>query len=177
MGFFLWLFDVSNRHQGEMRRYEKGGLGTRITSLIILIALVTITLLIEYWCINLFKSSFVLGFVVLLLLIAAVPTTIEFCGVYSFIGFRMATRGYLIKLADNLDKEIAKKRDADKQIVAEVTVENGTTSVELHNENIETDKEIKKLYKYRGFDIFVGIFSLALAFGLIAGVIILPFYV
>ncbi len=152
MKFLSWLFNFSARHASDMRRYEKGKTGTRIFVMILLTFLVAATLGVEYWAISLFDENFLYGLlVVILLFIPLVATTIEFCGFYSFVGFRMFFWGVISSAARKADKKIrAKKAAAQEDIPA--------------SEVTEPDTELDHSEKtHKALDLVVGILGILLA--------------
>ena len=154
MKFLSWLFNFSARHAGDMRRYEKGKTGTRIFVIILLTLLAAATLGVEYWAISLFDENFLYGLlVVILLFIPLVATTIEFCGFYSFAGFRMFFWGVISSAA----------RKADKRIKAKKAVAQEDTSVVEQNTS-EPDTEQERSEKtHKALDLVVGIYGILLA--------------
>ena len=152
MKFLSWLFNFSARHAGDMRRYEKGRTGTRIFVIILLTLLAAATLGVEYWAISLFGENFLYGLlVVILLFIPLVATTIEFCGFYSFVGFRMFFWGVISSAARKADKKIkAKKAAAQEDISA--------------SEAAEPDTELDHSERtHKALDLVVGILGILLA--------------
>ena len=152
MKFLSWIFNLSARHAGDMRRYEKGKTGTRIFVIILLTLLAAATLGVEYWAISLFNENFLYGLlVVIFLFIPLVATTIEFCGFYSFVGFRMFFWGVISSVAHKVDKKIkAKKAAAQEDISA--------------SEVTEPDTELDHSEKtHKALDLVVGILGILLA--------------
>lgn len=152
MKFLSWIFNLSARHAGDMRRYEKGKTGTRIFVIILLTLLAAATLGVEYWAISLFDENFLYGLlVVIFLFIPLVATTIEFCGFYSFVGFRMFFWGVISSAARKADKKIrAKKAAAQEDISA--------------SEVTEPDTELDHSEKtHKALDLVVGILGILLA--------------
>ena len=161
MKFFKWLFNVGNRHYGDIRRYEKGKIGTRIFVILLLLGLVAGTLGLEYWGVNLFKTNIFYGFLVLLFLfIPFAGATIEFCGVYSYIGFRMFVRGTVIDIAKKLDKKIEQKQFNQIEVDENIVVD---TNTELNDET-KVDK-LEKAHKW--IDLFIGILGIVLGVGVV----------
>lgn len=158
MRFLRWLFNVHSRHAGDIRRYEKGKIGTRIFTLILTLILSAGTLALEYWSINLFEShNWALGlFVVLFLVIPAAAVSFEFLGLYSFLGFRMFFWGTVEHIAKKIDKQIQENR-----------VPNG------EQDEIVISTQNKSEKSHRWIDLFIGIWSIALAIGLLVGMIAL----
>lgn len=152
MKFLSWLFNFSARHAGDMRRYEKGKTGTRIFVIILLTLLAAATLGVEYWAISLFGENFLYGLlVVILLFIPLVATTIEFCGFYSFVGFRMFFWGVISSAARKADKRIKAKQAAAQEDISS-------------SEETEPDTEQERSEKtHKALDLVVGIYGILLA--------------
>ena len=152
MKFLSWLFNFSARHAGDMRRYEKGKTGTRIFVIILLTLLAAATLGVEYWAISLFGENFLYGLlVVILLFIPLVATTIEFCGFYSFVGFRMFFWGVISSAARKADKRIKAKQAAAQEDISA-------------SEVTEPDTEQERSEKtHKALDLVVGIYGILLA--------------
>lgn len=110
MKFLSWIFNINKRHGRDIRAYEKGKLSTKIITLIIMLVFFLGSIGLEYWCINLFKEGNVLvAFFVLLLVIALIGGTIDYCLVYSYVGFKTAIVGTLDKKLSNESEIIEKK--------------------------------------------------------------------
>lgn len=110
MKFLSWIFNINKRHGRDIRAYEKGKLSTKIITLIIMLVFFLGSIGLEYWCINLFKEGNVLvSFFVLLLVIALIGGTIDYCLVYSYVGFKTAIVGTLDKKLSNESEIIEKK--------------------------------------------------------------------
>ena len=152
MKFLSWLFNFSARHAGDMRRYEKGRTGTRIFVIILLTLLAAATLGVEYWAISLFGENFLYGLlVVILLFIPLVAATIEFCGFYSFVGFRMFFWGVISSAARKADKRIKAKQAAAQEDISA-------------SEVTEPDAEQERSEKtHKALDLVVGIYGILLA--------------
>ena len=159
MKFISWLFNVSGRHYADIRRYEKGGVGARIFSIVFSALLVAASLLIEYWFINSLTTEGSLGggitkffalIAIAILFIATAESALEFCGIYAFTAFRMATLGFVY------------------------SVEKRKAILERKNKNAssaETDVQPVAEIKYKEFDIINGILQIIFALCLIAGVV------
>ena len=153
MKFLSWLFNFSARHASDMRRYEKGKTGTRIFVILLLTLLAAATLGVEYWAISLFDENFLYGLlVVILLFIPLVATTIEFCGFYSFVGFRMFFWGVISSAAHKADKKIRAKKTAD--------IHQDTPPLEVTEPDTELDHSEKT---HKALDLVVGILGILLA--------------
>lgn len=110
MKFLIWIFNINKRHGRDIRAYEKGKLSTKIITLILMLVFFLGSIGLEYWCINLFKEGNVLiAFLVLLLVIASIGATFDYCLVYSYVGFKMAILGTVDKKLSNESEIIEKK--------------------------------------------------------------------
>ena len=114
MKFLAWLFNINSRHLGDAIRYEKGKVGTRIWVIIFLLILSGASLWVEHWALNLLQESMLeeslWGILALILLFfPLVATTIEFCGFYSSLGFRMFFIGTLESIIVKASKSRKKK--------------------------------------------------------------------
>ena len=159
MKFLGWLFSVPSRHYRDMRRYEKGGVGARIFSIIISLLFIGAALGLEYWFLSSLMTGGSLGggiakvvalFFIGVFFVATFIAALEFCGVYAFTAFAMATLGLIYS---------AEKRKA--------LLEKNQKKIE----NLEAEFETTPSLKYKKLDIFVGIFQILLAIGLFAGAI------
>lgn len=156
MRFLRWIFNISSRHAGDIRRYEKGKIGTKIFTIILTLILSAGTLALEYWSINLFESgNWALGlFVVLFLVIPVAGASFEFLGLYSFLGFRMFFWGTVEHAIKKIDKKIQ-----------ENSISNGEqTEIVISAQN-------KSEKSHRWIDLFIGIWSIVLGIGLVVGMI------
>ena len=107
MKFLSWLFDFADRHLGDARRYERGGTASRILLVIFLALMSAGSIGIEFWGFELFKTSGIGGFFVLLLAAGIGLATLDLFILYAYLGFSRAAAGTLDKL---LAKGAAKKR-------------------------------------------------------------------
>lgn len=167
MGFFGRILSVSARHWRGMRRYENGGAGVRIFTLFLMLAFVALAIGMVFVTKYSFQNNIVVGIFVAILTIGIGAGTIEFCGVYSFVGFKMAIVGTIYKIADSIDKKKKKKAIESGQITP-----SAPTAEELAKE-----QEIKKSHKYKVFDFFIGIIGLVLSIGTIIGMLASLIYV
>ena len=106
MKFLSWLFNVNKRHYSDFRRYENGKALTRITYLAVLFIFVGLTIFSLYWSLDVFKNQtfnkfHVIAVLVLFISIGLLFSTVEFCFVMSYIGFKMAICGCVMKKLDN----------------------------------------------------------------------------
>ncbi len=188
MKFVQWLFSVGDRHYGDAVRYDRGGKGTRIFAIIMLVAFVALTLLLEWWAVNLFNENAIYGILVFVLVLGAIEVTIEYCIVYSVYGFTYAiagTVGDIIKKRElkRLDKgkKINKERCAnvesgDNELSAnkdvDVSSESTDNSMQVEVNENKMKKELRKMSP-KWLDLVVGVLGALLAVGTIAGVIII----
>ena len=159
MKFISWLFNVSGRHYADIRRYEKGGAGARIFSIVFSALLVGASLLIEYWFINSLTTDGSLGggiakffalIAIAVVFIATAESALEFCGIYAFTAFRMATSGFVYSAQKR--KAILGRKNKDASLA-------------------ETEVQPVAEIKYKKFDIINGILQIVFALCLIAGVV------
>lgn len=169
MRFFKWIIDATNRHSGDIKRYEKAKIGYRIFVIFLMIALVGLALGVQYWCANLFKNDDVfLGFLAVIFLGCTTSLiAIEYCGIYSYIAFKMFFLGTLEsiikKVEDKKTKKYQLKQDNDSK-------ENSTKDEELAKTN-SSEKNSGKAHKW--IDLFIGILGVVLAIGTLIGFIIM----
>lgn len=163
MKFLNWLFNINRRHAWDIRNYEKGKLGTKILAIVLLFLLVGATLGIEYWGITLLKEDLRGLLVIILLLIPIAGTTLEFCGLYSYLGFKM----FLWGTVESIAKKIDKKREQKK-------IESGEMAEEVSSEAQEVLFEQKKSEKsHKWIDLFVGILGIVLTIVEVVMIIVL----
>lgn len=188
MKFLQWLFSVGDRHYGDAVRYDRGGKGTRIFAIIMLVAFVALTLLLEWWAVNLFNENAIYGILVFVLVLGAIEVTIEYCIVYSVYGFTYAIAG---TVGDIIKKRELKRLDKGKKIKNErcVNVESGENELSVNKDvdvpcestdnsmqvEVNENKMKKELRKRspKWLDLVVGVLGALLAVGTIAGVIII----
>lgn len=167
MKFLKWVFNIESRHYGDIKRYEKGKIGTRIFVILLLFGFVGASLALEYWGLNLFKTNIFYGFLALLFLFIPVALlTIEFCVVYSYIGFRMFIEGTLADIVEKLDKKNKKKQSNKIEIDKNTVVDTDKTL----NARTKSEKTRKWM------DLFVGILGIVLAICLIALIVVVFAY-
>lgn len=159
MRFLKWIFNFKDRHHKDIIRYEKNKLAGRIFILVLLFLMVGATLGLDYWFLNCLNQNILYAILVLLFLLIPVGlTSLEFLGVYAFIGFRMFFLGTAEKIAIKIDEKIASKSQVEDNTQAKISP-------------INTQSPQNK-YKY--FDLFVGILSILLIIGLILALIFFP---
>lgn len=162
-----WLFNINSRHLGDAIRYEKGKVGTRIWVIIFLLILSGASLWVEHWALNLIKESMLKeslwGILALILLFfPLVATTIEFCGFYSSLGFRMFFVGTLESIIIKASKSRKKK------------LENNTIEIS-EDGKIKTEEKAKDTVKnHKWLDLLVAIIGLVLGLGTLIMAIAMP---
>ena len=190
-GFWGWLFSFHDRHFRDGYNYSKNALG-RVIALMTQILFIGIGLGLEYWSMTLWGGdNFVAAFLVTLFAFGVVVTAIEYSLVYAIFGFICAItgtlEGFLAKASDKKKKKRAEneaKLDAQKAKVTNGTVENASLENMVYGDTSEADakavelEERRRAKKLKWLDLFVGIFSVALAIGtLVAGFLILAYAV
>lgn len=154
MKFLSWLFNFTGRHRGDILRYEKGKIASRIFYILFMLVLAGATVGVEYWCINLFHENFLYGLLVLIFLfIPLASVSFEYLGLYSYIGFRMFFWGTILSFAKKIDK---KRQLENEEII-----------------DIDVDKEKKSEKAHKWIDLFIGILGIVLSIGLLIGLILL----
>lgn len=158
MKFLAWVFSVSQRHYREIRRYEKGGTGIRVFTIVFSLVLIAACLGLEYWFFSylydggtsdgLGKLAALLG--IGILFVAVAVYTVEYFGVFSFTAFRMAIWGMAFSAAKR--KEILERKK-----LADTYEEQPETGVETG--------------RYKAFDIVIGILLLLFVIALIVAII------
>ena len=146
MKFLSWLFDFADRHLGDARRYERGGTASRILLVIFLALMSAGSIGIEFWGFELFKTSGIGGFFVLLLAAG--------------IGLATLASLYLFILSSACESLSNKSDSAAKK-----------KGKSAGYEPSEKTSDVPK-----GLDVFVGIFSVIGFFALIAGAVAVALY-
>lgn len=146
MKLLNWIFNVKARHRSGIRRYEKGKVGARVWTVIEMLILVGATVGLEIWCLGLYEQNFIAGIACTILLIAVAEAAIETCGVYCYVGFRMAAVGAVLTVANKIEERASGQK---------------------------YDRENQAVKTYKAFDVFIGALGLLLAIGTIAAIIII----
>lgn len=192
MKFLKWVFNLRSRHHLDMARYEKGKMSTKIFVIFLLLALVGATLGVEYWCMGLFNTNFMYGLLVLIfLLIPLAAVSFEYCGLYSYLGFKMFAWGTIESIARKIDKknkdkksesdvltnetsenDVLLKAEADENTADIETITNAELNITKADEQTkQTEPNSKKAHKW--VDLLIGILGIVLGVGLLVGVIAL----
>ena len=109
-----WLFSVSARHHGGIRRYERGGGGVRALTAFLMLAFVAASLGLEWFSFSLLSEQFAVGILLFIVAICFVIATAEFCLVYAITGFRMFFWGVVVRLADRKGKRRRRSQEAEE---------------------------------------------------------------
>ncbi len=156
MKFLNWIFNMRQRHYKEAVKYENGGVKRRVWVIVLSLLLVAATLVLEYFTLLMYKENIVIAIFMTLLAFAFIGTALDYLGAHSTFGFKCAMWGSLASLIFRY----ANKKSKNAEVVEEKQVE-------------EINKEIKTTKKLKWLDLFVGIYCLVLAFGLIAGIFVM----
>lgn len=167
MKFLAWLFNVNSRHLGDAIRYEKGKVGTRIWVIILLLVFSGASLWVEHWALNLLKESLLekslWGILALILLFfPLVATTIEYCGFYSSLGFRMFFIGSLESIIVKAEQKRKKK------------LENNVIEIDENGQVIAEDKAKDTVKNHKWLDLLVAIIGIVLGVGTLIMAIAMP---
>ena len=160
MKFFRWIFSVSQRHRRGIRRYEKGGAGVRIFTLILMLVLAGAALALEWWSISLFEENILVGVLAFVLLACTFCLgTVEFSFVYATVAFRMFFWGVAQRAAYRAAKKRAKEQAAQ-------AAQPDTAQA------LPADAPAQEAPKtHRAFDMFLFLFGLILGIGIIVAFI------
>lgn len=94
MRFLGWLFDLHRRHYGDIKRYSKGTIGSKIFALIIMLILFGGTIALELWGFDLIKENFFTGLIELIFLaLTTFVVTLDMCTLYCYLGLTMFFSG------------------------------------------------------------------------------------
>ncbi len=99
MNFFRWFFSVKTRHRAGIRRYEKGGAGMRIVTIVVILAAVGAALGLEIWAGSVFENSVIGGIAVFILAIVFAIAAMELGLVYAVVAIRMFLWGVVSRAA------------------------------------------------------------------------------
>ena len=153
MKFFSWLFSASQRHYRGIRRYEKGGAGVRIFTLILMLGFSAAALALEWWSISLFAENFLVGLLAFIFLACIFClAAAEFSFVYALVAFRMFFWGVAEKAAYRAAKKRAKEQ-AEQPAAAQPMPQDAPAQ--------EPPKT------HRAFDMFLFLFGLVLSIGIL----------
>ncbi len=158
MKFILWILNVTQRHRLDINRYEKSKKG-RIISIFVSLFMVAFALGSTYLFMRVFLywdgeefGMQVLKFIgSLVLMIAGVGCAVDYCGCFSYVGFRTAAFG-AVNMASRVNKK--KSNATNTEDCAEAEDSSATPTA---TEYVDC----------RGLDIFVGVFNLILALAVI----------
>ena len=173
MKFLLKLFDITSRHHGDVRRYERGGIIQRIFTVILVTALAVLSLWLEDWSFSIFNikhlENFAGGLFALLLFFCVLIATLDFCLLYAYIGISRAISGSLSKIIDKNERKRTRKKRVETS--ASDTQSNESSA----NGSSEAAAPVKRKVP-AWLDAFVGVFSLLVCIALVVLVIRYPFH-
>lgn len=161
MKFLSWLFQMSVRHNGDARRYEKGGVFSRIFAMLVMGLLVGVTIGVEVWSISVYSTTtegMMGGFLASFLALALGICAIEYNVIYAYFGLKFAIVGTLESF---IEKGQRKKNKNSKK--TEIIV---TTAEAVNTQNTEENSsETRKRKCPKWLDYFVGVFGIVCAVG------------
>lgn len=170
MKFLAWLFNVTNRHRGGIRRYERGGALIRLITLVLMLALCAATIGVEWWATGLWTTNFIAGVLAFILAVILCIATAEFCFIYALTAIRMFLWGVAERAAHNADvrrarraAETDKTADADDPFAAETGAEE--PAPQAQQEPAAPPKT------HRAFDMFIFVAGLICAVGIFVALI------
>ncbi len=155
MKLISWLFSATRRHFREVNKYERGGKGRRIFTILLTLLLVGASAGLQYWfCYTLasissetpVENAGIISIISGILAVAVTAYTLDFSATFSYVGFKTAILGYAISASLRKSKE--KKSDDSSE--TQDGVENEPT-----------------FSKHKGLDILVGILELIFAVAVI----------
>lgn len=111
MKLLSWIFNLESRHFRDIRNYQKGKVGTRIFCIILVLILVGASLAVEYTALDMFKTNALNAIVLIILLfLPLVATSIEYCTLYCYLGFKMFFLGSLESIILKVEQKKKKKQ-------------------------------------------------------------------
>ena len=167
MKFLSWLFQMSVRHNGDARRYEKGGVFSRIFAMIVMVVLVGATVGVEVWSFSVYSTTtegMLGGFLASFLALGLGISSIEYNVLYAYFGLKFAIVGTLESF---IEKGQKKKNKVNKK------TETAVTTAEVANpQNVdENPSETKKRKCPKWLDYFVGVFGIICAVGTVVAMV------
>lgn len=113
MKFLHWLFSLTSRHRGDINRYEKNKVATRVIVIILELVLLLSSWALELWCIDLFNTQFSLGLLELIfLLVPIVLVTIDTNTLYIYLGFKIFASKKINKAIEKSDASFLENDDS-----------------------------------------------------------------
>ncbi len=161
MKFIFWLFNAPRRHRREIRLYQKGLAGRIINGLIVPLVGAGATFGLTYLAFNQLGESLMWAVIAGVFAGGFLFLTIDYCGVFTYVAIKTLTGSAILSVAE----KVANRLDANK------TSEQPFAEIETTNEQPSVLANQTKNYK--GVDILVAIFNVALTVGLIVGEIAL----
>ncbi len=149
-----WILNITNRHRADIRRYQKGGVGSRIFIIVLSLVLAGASIGCEIWFLNVFYNpvsdalkQFLMLFGIAILALAVFFAALDYFICFSYVGFKMMARGVVLSGASLIDKKYGR----------------------------EISEEDARENRRKWLDLFVGFFEIALVAALIAVTVFLLF--
>lgn len=152
MKVFDFLFGFKNKRDNRLYKYEEGGLGGKITTLVLTTAFCVLSIFCELWAFKLFGYNFFYGLLAAFLTVALISVSVQTAAINASVGISAAAHKTAFKALDKTLQHIE-----NPTIVANVGAE-----------------EPKKKTS-RKFDIFFGVMSAILAAATVIVAIVLVF--
>ncbi len=164
MKLILWILNITNRHSKDIYRYQRGGIGVRVATIVISFLFAGLTVASEMFFLDKFYSissdnfgtTLLILFALGILTLALLGATLDYCACFCYVGFKMSAVGIVLSAASIAEKMRRRRRGEDAEID--------------ENEIIFNEE------RYKIFDMIVGIFELALVVGLLVLFAYLLFY-
>lgn len=173
MKFLFKLFDITSRHYGDVKRYERGGIIQRIFIIILVTALAALTLWLEDWSFSIFNinhsENFFGGLLAILLFFCVLITTLDFCLLYAYVGISRAIGGSLNKIIEKNERRKSRKKRVEASKIETQTNESSA------NGSSQAVAPVKRKVP-AWLDAFVGVFSLLVCIALVVLVLRHPFH-
>ncbi len=169
MKVLKWLFNFANQYRNDRRRYEKSGIGGKITVLVLHMGFVALSIWLELFTFDLFSKHFGWAIVSSIFTVAIIVATVKSCGTYCAIAFLNIPRMSAKKKVDDL--VVHSLEEGIKNIVDVPASEVDATA---QNEQTEIE-EAKKLKSNKTVDIVCGIIYGICSAGLLISSIVLLF--
>ena len=173
MKLLFKLFDITSRHHGDVRRYERGGIIQRIFIVILVTALAALCLWLEDWSFSIFdvkhSENFFGGLLAILLFFCVLISTLDFCLLYAYVGISRAIGGSLSKIIEKNERKKSRKK----------RVESSQSDTQTNESSANGSSQAVAPVKRKvpaWLDAFVGVFSLLVCIALIGLVLRHPFH-
>lgn len=124
MKFLGWICDLKRRHYGDIKRYSKGTVASKLIALFSIILFAGITVALEFWGFSLFEENVLTGLLVLILLVLSfLAATVDTCTIYCYLGFAMFFTGSIQNILLKAEEK-RKKKQGIEEIVKEPRAHN-----------------------------------------------------